>query len=122
MSVLSQKSHFLGNGLTDFAKTFISYRRNLLFDMVISTVASITIFVKKKKKKKPLNLRAVLLLGHTIHRDPIKMHPFCLGLYFRNRLSKMKYYFIIIIGRVLSFIGEIPRKICRGVLEKSRIL
>ena len=36
--------------------------------MVISTVASITIFVqKKKKKKKPLNLRAVLLLGHTIY-------------------------------------------------------
>ena len=31
---------------------------------------------------------------YNIHRDPIKMHPFCLGLYFRNKLIKMNNYFI----------------------------
>ena len=50
------------------------------------------------------------------------MHPFCLGLYFRNQLLKMKNYFLITISRVSAFIGEILSKICRGVLEKSRIL
>ena len=57
-----------------------------------------------------------------LHRDPIKMHPFCLGLYFRNWSIKMKNYFIITISRVLSFIGKILSKIRWGVLEKSRIL
>ena len=57
-----------------------------------------------------------------VHRDPIKMHPFCLGLYFRNQSIKMKNYFIISSSRVLSFIGEILSKIRRRVLEKSRIL
>ena len=66
------------------------------------------------------------------------MHPICLGLYFRYLLIKMKTNFIITRSRVfnnnnnnnnnneiciiLSFIGEILSKICRGVLEKFRIL
>ena len=58
----------------------------------------------------------------SIHRDPIKMHPFCLGLYFKNQSIKMKNYFVITITSVLSFIGETLSKIRRGVLEKSRIL
>ena len=57
-----------------------------------------------------------------LHRDPIKMHPFSSGLYFRNYLIEMKKYFIITISGVLSFICEILSKIRRGVLQKSRIL
>ena len=26
----------------------------------------------------------IFIVHMSIHRDPIKMHPFCLGLYFRN--------------------------------------
>ena len=58
----------------------------------------------------------------SIHRDPIKMHPFCLGLYFKKWLIKMKNHFIITISRVLSFMGEILSKIRLFVLGKSRIL
>ena len=65
-----------------------------------------------------------LNVHHTmlIHRDPIKMHQFCLGLYFTNCSIKMKNYFTMTIGRVLSLISEILSKIGRGVLEKTRIL
>ena len=35
-----------------------------------------------------------------IHRDPIKMHLLCLGLYFRNLRIKLKNYLIITISRV----------------------
>ena len=57
-----------------------------------------------------------------IHRDPIKMHQFCLELYFTNQLIKMKNCFKITVSRVSSFIGEILSKICRGILEKIKIL
>ena len=57
-----------------------------------------------------------------LHRDPIKMHPFCLGLYFRNWSIKMKNYFTMTISRVLSLISEILSKIRQGILKKTRIL
>ena len=61
----------------------------------------------------------IIIKGILIHRDPIKMHPFCLGLYFTNWSIKMKFYLIITINRVLSFIGETLIRL--GVLEKSRV-
>ena len=57
-----------------------------------------------------------------LHCDPIKIHPFCLGFYFKTYLIRMKNCFIITVSRVQSFIGEILGNIHRGVLEKSRIL
>ena len=56
-----------------------------------------------------------------VHRDPIKMHPFCLGLYFRNWFIKMKNYFITTISKVLSFISEILSKICQAVMRKLEL-
>ena len=40
---------------------------------------------------------------------------------FQKLINKNKYYFIITISRVLSFIGKILSKIRQGILEKSRI-
>ena len=68
------------------------------------------------------NHTVVLLYTIHLHRDHLKMHPFCLGLYFKNWWIKMKNYFIITIRRVLSILGLILSKIRLGVLEKSRIL
>ena len=40
---------------------------------------------------------------------------------FQKLINENKYYFIITISRVLSFIGKILSEIRQGILEKSRI-
>ena len=47
-----------------------------------------------KRKKHTSKLRGRIDVRRTLlQRDPIKMHQFCLGLYFRNQFVKMKKLF-----------------------------